>query len=203
VRLLRARSLLLGATPPELRQALRKGRDQLQRFDSRLRSALPEALGGRFSQGALICRPLTDDDLPSFAGRPGQPKQVTLGPRCFGIGVVLHGELIAWGLCVGLGPRDEEPLEHVLLMASYVLPKFRRRGVARRLIAARLETAAARGARVAFVRALKNNGASIAALEASGFERVAPAQEPAWLEGARADQVLLTYSLERVAAAVM
>lgn len=197
--LARVRAMAVAALPTRLRGALRRARTRAQRIESRMRKTLPQTLGGRFERDALVFRVLDDRDLPALHAlrpRPGQQTATLLGgPSVLVIGVSLHGKLIASGRCVGVGPSEQAPFDHVLFGADYVAPRYRRRGVARELHLARLREATARGARTAFAWVRDYNGASIASFEAIGFARVAIAEQPAWLQAPAPRHVLLRYRL--------
>lgn len=171
---------------------LRSARRRAQRAESVLRGALPEAAGGRFAAGSLRCRPLVEADRPALAAlrpeRGAQQPHASIsfsslqGPRLVGTAIEWRGALIGWGFSVGVGPAEAAPFEHVLLSADYVAPRFRRRGAAQALHAARLADARARGARAVLAWVHEDNHAARAALRASGFAPASRGDEPAWLE---------------------
>lgn len=164
----------------------------MQRAESELRKALPEALGGRLTHRTVSCRLLTDQDLAALhalrpSGRGDGPSSPRRGepssPHVIRVGIWRAHELIAAAACVGVGPGDAAPFEHVLFATAYVTPRYRRRGLTRLMHDTRLREAAARGARQALAWVHEDNGASRAGLLAVGFERVPAELAPAWLRG--------------------
>ena len=99
-----------------------------------------------------------------------------------------RGRLVAAGFCSVAGDGEAA---HGLLAGGFVHPRFRRRGLAQRLHAARLAELARRGVASAYAWVDPINLASIAGLISSGFARVNPDQAPVERSDSSREQVLL------------
>jgi RimJ/RimL family protein N-acetyltransferase len=194
----KVRAAVVSRLPPGVRRQLKRGRDRVQRAESKLRARLPQALGGRFDPDAVELRCLTPDDLrawqrlrPAQGAQHAKPALLAASEERFVMGLwTRRGRLVAAGFC-SIAQGEDGVGAHGLLAGGYVHPRFRRRGLAQRLHAARLAELARRGVASAYAWVDPINLASIAGLIRSGFVRVHPDQAPTALPRSEHEQVLL------------
>jgi ribosomal-protein-alanine N-acetyltransferase len=116
------------------------------------------------------------------------------GPGVFALGVEEMGALDAEVLCGLILMRAIAGEAEVLTLAT--APGLRRRGVARALLEAALQSAAVHGARQAFLEVAHDNIAAIALYERAGFSPVG--RRPAYYArpfGGAADALVLSRTL--------
>ena len=182
------RTAVLSRLPQPLRRQLKRARDRAQRVESKLRGRLPQRLGGRFSVAAIRSRCLEPDDFdrwqrlrPYVGAQRAQPDVLVASEQRFTMGVWVRRRLVASGFC-SITRDDASAAEpYALFSADFVHPSFRRRGLAQRLHAARLDELTDRGVRVAYAWVDPANLASLAAFTASGFTCVSTEEAPAAL----------------------
>lgn len=97
-----------------------------------------------------------------------------------------HGQLLGWAGVRVLGAEAE-------ILTVGVVPAARRRGIARRLIAALLAEATRCGARAAFLEVRIDNEAAQALYRSEGFDRLGI--RPGYYEGGRVDAVTMRKEL--------
>jgi GNAT superfamily N-acetyltransferase len=158
--------------PQPTRERLRRVRDHLQQLDSALRRQLPERYGGRFSPATLLARRLADQDYPVWLRLRPVLQLEAAEPLCardrVWVGIFAHGRLLATGLCLARGDTAE-PFRQTLFASDFVHPRYRRRGLAQTLHAARLALLETMGTSCVYAWIDPNNGAAVAALRAQHF----------------------------------
>jgi GNAT superfamily N-acetyltransferase len=113
------------------------------------------------------------------------------------MGAFVRGRLIGAGYCQGAFTAGDRPFEHALYLSDFVLPAWRRRGIAQQLHAARLRELQTLGCTKAFGWVDPANHAAAAALLAVGFECLAESEVPAWLPRPSIKHLLVAKSMAR------
>ena len=166
--------------PGFVRPPLRRVRDVLQVVDAAVRRRLPVRLGGRLTRDRVHVRALAEGDRDAVARlRPAaQAHRIRFDePTRFLMGILVADELVAMVHCVGLEPAARNgPFARALFVASYVDPRFRRRGLAQRLYRGLLEQLGTVGGRRAYAWVGGQNRASKAAFLAAGFRPASPCE---------------------------
>ncbi len=183
---MRRAEALISHLPLVVRPWLKRARDRAQRLESRLRARLPQALGGRFDDASAECRCLTPADAEAFDNlRPRSgagattTSMLTASNARFFMSVFVRGRLVGVGHCLLAGAGSSLPAGHALFAADFIDPAFRRRGLARRLHAARLAELARRGVSTAVAWVNPQNHAALACLAGGGFVRASNARSVA------------------------